>query len=440
MLKILLANLICLPAAALCYLPVRDRLKNKSMRTFAAILAGLFAMIGIMSYLTWKYQLRSNDLLPAVFPLCFLIYHFSLKLPLRKTLGVFSVVVALLSILTNYAACFDAFINPSSGLGTYTLQFSLFQLGITVLAAYLLGSPFIKYGKFLVDQQISPLVWYALILFSAVTACSNIALYPLTYLLFHEEMMTFNILLIISEQLLIGTLMLIILSSSISSTLTISKMKERDRIYEMQESQFQSQQKYIKASEKTRHDFRHSIMTMSELYHAGNMEALGEYLDQYAEVMPKNEIQLYCGNNALNALLNYFVHVTKLNGIRFSLRVSVDDELPVSDVDLCSMTGNILENAVTACQTAQEKEIQLTILTEDHTQLYIVAVNTFNGTIRKKDGEYISLRHSRDGIGLSSIASTAESYGGIAQFSHEGTRFFSNVAIPLRRDTEKQTS
>ena len=104
------------------------------------------------------------------------------------------------------------------------------------------------------------------------------------------------------------------------------------------------------------------------------------------------------------------------------------------------MTGNILENAVTACQTAQEKEIQLTILTEDHTQLYIVAVNTFNGTIRKKDGEYISLRHSRDGIGLSSIASTAESYGGIAQFSHEGTRFFSNVAIPLRRDTEKQTS
>ena len=35
------------------------------------------------------------------------------------------------------------------------------------------------------------------------------------------------------------------------------------------------------------------------------------------------------------------------------------------------------------------------------------------------------------GIGISSVVSTAESYGGVALFSHQGIEFYSNVAIPL---------
>jgi len=119
------------------------------------------------------------------------------------------------------------------------------------------------------------------------------------------------------------------------------------------------------------------------------------------------------------------------NRIEFTARVNILCELPISDVDLCNMVGNILENAVIACQKTEEKMIQLTILTEDQIQLYIVAVNTFDGIVRKRNEQYLSTNRNQDGIGLSSIASTAKSYGGIAQFSHEGNRFYSNVAIPL---------
>ena len=71
------------------------------------------------------------------------------------------------------------------------------------------------------------------------------------------------------------------------------------------------------------------------------------------------------------------------------------------------------------------------ILTEDAAQLYIVAVNTFNGVVKLSDGRYLSTDRRGSGIGISSVVSTAESYGGVALFSHSGTEFYSNVAIPI---------
>lgn len=431
MMIILLSHLILFPAAILCFLPVKANLKYSFARTIAVLLPALSALIVLSSFLTWQFSLGPNSLLFPVLLISFLAYHFSLRLPLVKTLGVFNVVVALLAILSNFAACIDAFQNPGSGLGAFTSTFSLVQLGITALAILLLAYPFTKFGGFIVEQPISSVVWQALILFSAVLIVANIAILPAEYFLFHEQMSIINVLLILSTHLIIWASMLVILYFAISSMLTFNEMKEKNRIFEMQESQLRSMQEYIKESERTRHDFRHNILTLAALYNDGKIEELGDYLHEYLEKMPKREHVAYCDNTALNALLNYYVHVAALNQIDFTLRVNIPQKLPVSDVDLCTMVSNILENAVIACQSAEEKIMQLSIIVENRSQLFIVAVNSFNGVVCQKDGRYLSSNSGGKGIGLSSVVSTAENYGGTAQFSHEGKRFFSNIAIPL---------
>ncbi len=55
----------------------------------------------------------------------------------------------------------------------------------------------------------------------------------------------------------------------VTGILAHARMEERNRFLEMQESQFVSQQHYMKAMEKQRHDFSHSIRTLAELYEAG---------------------------------------------------------------------------------------------------------------------------------------------------------------------------
>ena len=431
--NILLCYLIFLPAAVLCFLPVKGKLKYSPGRIFAVLVTVFSVMIALATYLTWRFELRQNDLLAPMLLLSYLSYHLSLNISPLKSLSVFLLVASLLSSITNYAACFDAASNPSSGLGTYTLSFTMFQLIATVLVILIIAHPFAKYGSLLIDQPISPKVWYGMILFSVSVIITNLSLLPNVYYLFREQFLTANILILISSQFVVWILLMLIMHYGVSSILTADKIREKNRILEMQEKQFRSLQNYVRASEKTRHDFRHSIQTLAELYHAGETEALGRYLDQYIDSMPKNEIQSFCDILSLNALLNFYVHVTKLNHIAFTLRVNVSDELPLSDVNLCSIVGNILENAVAASKNTDEKKIQFTILAEDHAQLYIVAVNSFDGIVRMKNGQYLSTKQKSSGIGLSSVTSIVESCGGIALFSHEGNKFFSSIAIPLQQ-------
>ena len=107
--------------------------------------------------------------------------------------------------------------------------------------------------------------------------------------------------------------------------------------------------------------------------------------------------------------------------------------MPVSDVDLCGMVGNILENAITACLRLPEIErwIQLTVLTKNDAQLFIIATNSFDGKTRQKDGLYLSTNRHGTGMGLTSIKTTAEQYNGTAYFSHQDREFYTDIVIPL---------
>ena len=150
-----------------------------------------------------------------------------------------------------------------------------------------------------VGQPFTFWAWTAIILFSAAVFATNIAIYPIVYYLFKEDLAVMNILLIITAELLLWFLMLTILYSTISSTTAMAKIREQNRIMEMKESQFRSQQKYIKASERTRHDFRHNIMTLTKLYEAGDLEAMGKFFRQYVESIPEKETTTFCSNIAI---------------------------------------------------------------------------------------------------------------------------------------------
>ena len=100
--------------------------------------------------------------------------------------------------------------------------------------------------------------------------------------------------------------------------------------------------------------------------------------------------------------------------------------------EICGILGNILENAVIACEDMPiaSRFIDLSIKFEPEAALYIVATNSFNGEVKLRDGRYLSTHRHGSGIGLTSIISTAESYGGMARFTHDKNQFMSDVMIP----------
>ena len=117
------------------------------------------------------------------------------------------------------------------------------------------------------------------------------------------------------------------------------------------------------------------------------------------------------------------------------LQIELPEKLPFLDSELCGILGNILENAVAGCMTLAEDEryLQLSLMTQHDTYLYIVATNSFSGRVVQQGARYISTKRAGGGLGLSSIASTVEKLGGNVRFYHKDREFYTDIMLPMHR-------
>lgn len=147
------------------------------------------------------------------------------------------------------------------------------------------------------------------------------------------------------------------------------------------------------------------------------------------------EIQKLCSNPVVNMLLCHYLALAKESRIDFRVRIEIPEELPIQDMDISVLLGNLLENAVTASSRIPEagRSIRLNMICVGK-MLAITVDNSFDGIVKKdSEGAYLSTRHSHRGLGLKSLTEIAEQYGGGAEFSHDKQTFHSSVMLGLDR-------
>ena len=206
--------------------------------------------------------------------------------------------------------------------------------------------------------------------------------------------------------------------------------RERIRFFEMQESQYLAQQRYIADSSRQRHDFRQHLLSIAQMVQNRSFDELSLYLSEYLDSQPDTQT-IFCQNVPVNALLNYYAFKMDQDQIRRNWRISLPDKLQITDTEFCSLLGNLLENVWHGCQTlpAAERYHNLTICPEHDSFLYLVSANSFDGDVKQKNHVYLSTHKNGSGIGLSSITTIAEKYHGMAQFSHTDKEFLINIVI-----------
>lgn len=429
---VLLSYLPLVPAALLCCFPMVHRLAC-SRRRLALRMALLFLLsFPVCALLDWRFRLPPNTLLPPLLVLFYFVYHRSLRVHPSKSLAVFLYVCALASLLSNMAFGAEALRHPELGADDYTVEGALIQLGF-LLAAVLVFLPLTRYTAWLIDRLDLNRVWYTTLPVSCLIAGVNQMLRPLHYETLYVNRVFLAFWTILLTLFLLFCMLSVIFYGMVKWILAAAETETRSRLLEMQESQYVSQQNYMEATAAARHDFKQSIRTLKALSRAGDYDAIDAYLAQYPDTLPENDVILYCRNRAVNALLNYYTREAQDSGIDLNLEIDLPDRISVTDVDLCTAAGNILDNAVAACRELPrgERWLQFSLTARDDRRLYLVATNSFSGRVRQRDGRYLSTRRGGDGIGLGSVRSIAERYGGFARFSHEDRAFYSDVMFPL---------
>lgn len=428
--------LLLLPAAVLCYAPMKRKLRYsmKKIAIFGALL--LCVSSAICALLEYHFFTYSNVNL-LFFPYCMLlyvVYHKTLRVKVSQSLMIFSLVTLWYCYANNYSVLLD--ISILSYPNGYPVNDSIIgnatQLCTSILIAALVYYPLRRFGPELIDACDDSRVWYTGTAVSVIFIIICLFLVPIKYDTLYVDNLFRTYALIHTALFALHLLLCVIFYFIVSSLKHTYQAEERNKFYEMQESQYLKQQRYIDENRMVRHDFKHTIRTLKELADKEDYEAARAYIDQYFESMPENDTIAYCKNHAVNAVLNYYRQLALKGSIVLNLKIDLPEDVPIKSVDLCNIIGNILDNAITACSElpVEQRWISFTIESQHNATLYFVATNSFNGNVKLHDGRYLSTHHDGSGIGLASIESIAESYGGMALFEHKGNEFYSNVALP----------
>lgn len=434
--KELLSWLVFFPAALLCFLPMRNQLRLGRRGTAVTVVIALALALPVLALLDAAFPLGYNTLTVPAAALCLVSFALLVKASFSQSLAIFMLVCTFFSFLGDFSIGFDAALHPDSSVENFSLEAAVFQFVICILFSGGAFYPLWKYGGWLIDNCPIHSVWYLDAMASGIILWHNIRMYPRRYETIHIN----NVTTVYYTSLILLSLFLLFLCAVfyaiVKGMLELFEKRERFRTLEMEESQYRKQHRYMEESAAARHDFRHTIGVLEELLTAGDYEAATDYIRVYRSAQPRNEVVRYSGNTALNAMLNYYAQISENHHIQVRYVADLPPNLPLSDVDLCSIVGNLLDNAVNACCEIPEEErrINLTLSCPNDVRFGIAASNSFNGKVRMDGQRYLSTRRGGGGLGLASVTAAADRYGGTVRFHHEGREFFSGVLIPIKSE------
>lgn len=426
---------VIIPAAVMCYMPMKNQLKYSGKRIFLKIACIFGVFIPLAAGISALFCIDGNLIVLPALVLFFVYFHNTVRTNVSQSLAVFTFVCELSAFPANFAYAFDAYLHPANTYLDFSPEAGMFQLitAVVLTAAFLF--PLRKWGAKLIDSLEVKSVWITLIGISAVLLVLNIAIIPHNYsVLYVERCFPLYIMILSALFLLVNALYIVIYYTSIE-ILKNADFKKRIQFFEMEQQQYKLQQKYIEDTEKQRHDFRQSIFTLKQLAENEDLSEIRNYISKYAREFPAPKVNRYCKNNALNALLNYYTRLAEENSIQIRWEIEIPSVLRVSDPDLCSLLGNLIENSISGCATVSDTSDRyhyLSVTVQNEVNMYIVSTNNFNGVVKMKNNRYFSTKHSGNGIGIHSIEIITEKYNGTANFYHSANEFYADIMLKIQ--------
>lgn len=202
---------------------------------------------------------------------------------------------------------------------------------------------------------------------------------------------------------------------------------------EIQNLQYENLNKQIAATRQARHDLRHHIAVMDEYLIHKEYDKLHEYLQNYKKSLSNNSMTFFCKHNTVNILLLYFAQQAREKQIDFFVSVSLPEQIAIPDNVLSALLGNLLENALEACQTVQNRQAQISIKAKTQSDaLFIQIENTYcQEPIKDKNGRYLSSKRKGLGIGLESVQNIVAQYNGLLEIEPKDGCFRVSILLNI---------
>lgn len=179
------------------------------------------------------------------------------------------------------------------------------------------------------------------------------------------------------------------------------------------------------------HDFRNQILCAEAMRDADVRDAHLRRLDERLETLSTTR---FTGNDTLDALLSQKRSEARAMGIDFCVKPLALPALPLDSVEVCTLFGNALDNAMEGCGRL-ESDVEPYVdmrMSRVGNYLSVAIVNPCVAAPRRAGDGFVSSKRedNRVGIGVVSMRRVVEKYGGAIRFGFRCGEFSVVLLLP----------
>lgn len=231
-----------------------------------------------------------------------------------------------------------------------------------------------------------------------------------------------------------GVIMLVSLQRRWQDILKQKEMESINTLLQHQYDQYRRSQENIDLVNRKYHDLKHQIAIIRMEQDEARRE---EYLRQLESGVTDMVVRNQTGSQVLDTILSGKQMYCMQNKIELNVVADGKQLGFIEEMDLCSLFGNALDNAIESVEQLEQPKkrlIRLAVYVQNNF-LMIRVENYFESPIRKIEDEFKTTKKDSHyhGYGIKSIRYTVEKYGGSVGISTEEHWFSLRILIPIPR-------
>lgn len=233
----------------------------------------------------------------------------------------------------------------------------------------------------------------------------------------------------------------ILMTNSLVYVLYVNMQKEHAKQleYSILQQAFKSQEKSVEETKilyqsvrSIRHDLKQHFQVALTMLHSGKINEAVDYMEKYNDtVLDGISNKVFCDNDVVNYIINSKSKICSDRHIKIYIYIA--NEIPeFSDLDLCVLLGNALDNAIEGVSGEGNNEIYLELRNVDN--FFMISVkNTIINSVLEDNPNLISTKNEKEvhGLGILSMKEVVQKYNGSIEFYESDNKFCCDMLLDI---------
>lgn len=196
----------------------------------------------------------------------------------------------------------------------------------------------------------------------------------------------------------------------------------------IQHNNYSMQQNKYNESLKILHDVNRHLHMIEKIYKAENARMAMEYTMDIESMLKPLIPKQYTDNPILNILLDDKEHFCAGHDIQFCLRIGHVDLKFMDAVEITTLFGNLLDNAIEACQKVKSNNKRIDMKVDTYNDFIAIQIsNSIEKRTRWSEGKPKTEKKHGHGIGLVNVEQIIQKYDGNIMYDDRDGKFTCNI-------------